>query len=503
MQSTISCGAQSRAFVLGVAVLGACTTVDTAASAVAEAIPLDQDLEIEGAVASSQAGELSSLAVTSVPGATALDKAFAALGGRAAVQRLATLTYRVATTRSVLAENFEAIEGATPIGEISSLVRYDLAGDRVRTDIAQHFTYGGNDSHLTFSITLSGGFGQVDGIENVFFSPTGRLAASGVGSERRELFLLNPGLALHVVALDPTRATDLGPIRAGAHTLGRVRIADPAQPVVLYIDDRSGLVLAMSTIDDSPLFKDRRTISIFGWSPGAGHSLAAPSYAALRTGGSWVITERRSDIVENARLDDALFAIQPDGPAADPIEQARGSVDREYQVDLARLSFRLDALQLFIKPIEVAPGVWFVTGASHNAVVVEQRDGLVVLEAPLYEERSQALLAWTRSQFPGKRVTHVVPTHHHEDHAGGLRAFVADGATVVVHDRARALYERAFRAAATVRPDALSRSPRTARFAVLRDGALILPDATARWRSTRSPTTTRRTWSQAICPTSA
>jgi glyoxylase-like metal-dependent hydrolase (beta-lactamase superfamily II) len=189
-----------------------------------------------------------------------------------------------------------------------------------------------------------------------------------------------------------------------------------------------------------------------------------------------VITEHRTAIVENGALDDALFTLQPTGPAADPVEQARGAAHREYLVDLARLSFRLDALQLFVKPVALAPGVWMVTGASHNSVVVEQDEGLVVLEAPLYEERSQALLAWIHDQFPTKRVAYVIPTHHHEDHSGGLRAFVAEGATVVIDARARALYERAFRAAATVAPDALSRAPRLPRFAVLVDGALALTD---------------------------
>lgn len=443
---------------------------------------------LEDALRSSDGGDLL-VAVERAeprPGITALDRALDALGGRAAVLALTSLDYQASAARAVLSENFTAMEGAAPIGEIASRVRYDLAGGRLRADLAQHFTYGGNDSHLRFSIILSGlrsgglsgGVGEIDGIENVFFTPTGALTPGGVGAESRERYLLDPVLALQAAARQPALATELAPVLlAGGRSLDRLRIDDPAQPIVLYIDATTGLVVALSTLEDSPLFKDRRTIAVFGWSAGPDHTLASPCFAALRAGPSWVLTEHRTAIRENDALDETLFAVQPGGPAPDPVAQARGAIHREYQIDLARLSFRLDAPQRFIKPIAIAPGVWMLAGSSHNSLVVEQRRGVVVVEAPLDEDRSQALLGWLAGQFPTKRVSHVIPSHHHEDHAGGLRAFVAAGATVVVAPTARALYERAFHAAATVDPDALSRAPRVPRFAVLVAGALTLPDA--------------------------
>jgi glyoxylase-like metal-dependent hydrolase (beta-lactamase superfamily II) len=51
-----------------------------------------------------------------------------------------------------------------------------------------------------------------------------------------------------------------------------------------------------------------------------------------------------------------------------------------------------------------------------------------------------------------------VNTHHHFDHSGGLRTYVAQGATVITHEQNRDLYERVFfyPAPRTLQPDTLS-----------------------------------------------
>ena len=56
-----------------------------------------------------------------------------------------------------------------------------------------------------------------------------------------------------------------------------------------------------------------------------------------------------------------------------------------------------------MKTQELAPGVLFVTGTTHNSVVVDQAGGLIVVEAPLNEPRSEAVLAKIRELFPAGR----------------------------------------------------------------------------------------------------
>jgi glyoxylase-like metal-dependent hydrolase (beta-lactamase superfamily II) len=113
---------------------------------------------------------------------------------------------------------------------------------------------------------------------------------------------------------------------------------------------------------------------------------------------------------------------------------------------------------------ELAPGVFNFGGGSHNSVVVEQESGIVVVEAPLGEERSLAIIAKVRELFPGKNISAVINTHAHFDHAGGLRTFVAEGVKVVTHERNAAYYARVWKRPHTINPDRLAAAKRKPRF---------------------------------------
>lgn len=125
----------------------------------------------------------------------------------------------------------------------------------------------------------------------------------------------------------------------------------------------------------------------------------------------------------------------------------------------------------------LAPGVWNFGGASHNTVVVEQSAGLLVIEAPLNEERSIAVLAEIRKRFGERKILGVVNTHVHFDHAGGLPTFVAAGVPVITHEANAAYYRTAWRQPRTLNPDRLAKSKRQPRFQTFTD-KLLLPDGT-------------------------
>ncbi len=107
--------------------------------------------------------------------------------------------------------------------------------------------------------------------------------------------------------------------------------------------------------------------------------------------------------------------------------------------------------------IELAPNVWRAEGGSHHSLIVDQGARLVVVEAPLSAQRTEALLDTLRARFPGKPVGLVINTHHHWDHAGGLRAVLAAGVPVVTHARNASFVRSIAAAPKTVRPDVLSR----------------------------------------------
>jgi glyoxylase-like metal-dependent hydrolase (beta-lactamase superfamily II) len=106
-------------------------------------------------------------------------------------------------------------------------------------------------------------------------------------------------------------------------------------------------------------------------------------------------------------------------------------------------------------------GVWLLAGGSHNSVAIEFKDFIAVVEAPDDAARAEAVIAETKRLVPGKPIRYLVNTHHHFDHLGGARTFAAEGATVVTHERNRALYEHVVFAPQprTLSPDRLSQFP--------------------------------------------
>lgn len=89
----------------------------------------------------------------------------------------------------------------------------------------------------------------------------------------------------------------------------------------------------------------------------------------------------------------------------------------------------------------VAQGVWLLGGSSHNSVAVELADFIAVVEAPLNEERSLAVIERIVELIPGKPIRFVVNTHDHYDHLGGIRTYLHVGATIIAHKRHRVFYE--------------------------------------------------------------
>lgn len=107
-----------------------------------------------------------------------------------------------------------------------------------------------------------------------------------------------------------------------------------------------------------------------------------------------------------------------------------------------------------------AEGVWFIAGGSHNSVLIEMKDHLVLVEAPLYDGRTAAVLAEAKRLVPNKPVRYAINSHHHFDHAGGLRTAAADGATLVTSAAARPYFERVLANPNRIAPDLLAKSGR-------------------------------------------
>ena len=118
---------------------------------------------------------------------------------------------------------------------------------------------------------------------------------------------------------------------------------------------------------------------------------------------------------------------------------------------------------------KLANGVYYLRGGSHHSVAVDQADHIVVIEGPQDEARSAAVIAKVKETIPGKPIRYIVNSHVHFDHSGGLRTYVAEGATVVTHEMNRPYYEKAWAAPRLLKPDRLARETAPIKFETFAD----------------------------------
>ena len=112
---------------------------------------------------------------------------------------------------------------------------------------------------------------------------------------------------------------------------------------------------------------------------------------------------------------------------------------------------------------ELADGVWLLGGSSHNSVAIEFDEYVVVVEAPLDERRSLAVIDEVVRLVPNKPIRFLVNTHQHHDHIGGLRTYMHVGATIITQWKNYDFYTQ----------DVLNYAPRT-----------LAPDMLALWPPT-------------------
>ena len=139
--------------------------------------------------------------------------------------------------------------------------------------------------------------------------------------------------------------------------------------------------------------------------------------------------------------------------------------DVRINVDGAAVAVPREVQGAAVPPVRVeterlAEGVWLLGGGSHNSVAVEFGDHMAVIEAPLDEARSLAVIEEVMRLVPDKPIRFIVNTHHHWDHLGGLRTYVHEGATVITHEGNRPYYQEVLRARPWVlEPDRFSLYP--------------------------------------------
>lgn len=128
-------------------------------------------------------------------------------------------------------------------------------------------------------------------------------------------------------------------------------------------------------------------------------------------------------------------------------------------------------------PLRLADGIWQLTPNGEGSILVEFKDYVVMVEGPISDAVTMASIDTAKRLAPGKPIKYVINTHHHADHAGGLRAYVAEGIPILTHESHRKYYEeQIFRNPHSLNPDRLARMPRAPAIDTMKDKR-VLTDA--------------------------
>ncbi|HEX9926219.1 MAG TPA: MBL fold metallo-hydrolase [Anaerolineae bacterium] len=408
---------------------------------------------------------------------TPLEKALAGVGGEEALQGLTALSIEASGIRWVLDEGFVSGGPAGMVGPYTLQVAYDIEGDNLRLDHTRESL--GQERQV--SEIIAGDLGYVEGQDANFGPPDKNMTSDRWASTRKQQRLLNPHLILQDILANPDIATEGGEQLLDGSVHHLLVVEDATAPLTLYINAGTGQIAKLATMESDPL---RRDVSVevfyYSWQPVGSDGLFFPAEIYAAHDGEIVLKEIRTAIEVNPTLDSDLFEF-PAGaePVFDEDLAVWGEQNQQYIQMFAALGFPRDGVQPNVIADEIAPGIFHLTGGSHHSLAIEQDDGIVIAEAPLDETRSEAIIAWVESNFPGKPITHVIATHHHTDHSGGLRSLVAEGATAALHEAAVPFFEEVFLASSTIRPDALALDPVAAAIdTVPADGSLTIPDDT-------------------------
>ena len=221
----------------------------------------------------------------------------------------------------------------------------------------------------------------------------------------------------------------------------------------IYFDRSSGLPVLFETLADDPILGDRRTVTAFTrWQDASGELYA-----------------RQLDTEINGRLQTHTVVTA--------LSSSRGTADSLFVIPdsiKARAQPSNPALPaIVVNLVQLATNVWRADGGSHHSLIVDQGTRLIVAEAPLSAQRMEAVLDTLRSRFPGKPVGVVINTHHHWDHASGLRTVLAADLPIVTHARNVGYVRSIASARKTVRPDALSRRSSKSTITAVEDSLVI------------------------------
>jgi len=377
-----------------------------------------------------------------------IDAAVTAIGGTEALQGIETLKLQLQ------GETWPRLQMPTPsppfeAGTFQESLVLDLKDNRLHLE--QRVTGAGFEGHNTVVIKS----GEGTAYDHRARTATPIPAEQTTHQQFVQYYRRLPNLILRQALDGANSLRYLGEDQFNGRKHNVVTFVMPdTQQVALYVDARTGLVSKYELVFTDPLRGQEASEIMFSDYASAG-KLKVPQVFTWRLAGDIVA---RYKINAQFNSSDANKAFEMTDPAF----------------------LKVSALPLTLKPSveKLADGVYVihnVAGQNQNTMAVEFKDYVFAVEAPGTSEGADNVIKRIKETIPGKPIRYIAVTHHHGDHIGGLRSFIAEGATVITTPDNRKVVETM---AAAPQNDRLAKSPRKPEFLFVESGKRVVTDGT-------------------------
>jgi hypothetical protein len=400
-------------------------------------------------------------------------QAVAAQGGAEALRNLKTVGITAKGQHWEPGQSYAPGGESRFLGDSDITVTWDLANGAARSAWDRSMKYPAVET-IKYTEVVRPGVGSVTNDKG-----TQPMSGIRVATSLRELERASPRLLLR--ALDaPSSVSALPDQRLGENPYPAVAISERGTTFTVLFDRVTHLPIAVRTRDDDNVLGDANYDMVMDdWRDVGGVKLAhALSY---QVNGLQVQKLAYASVTANPNV--AADALN----VADQYKIASASApsDVPHQWVLRRLFLGrfLDSDGVVVpaggglKLAELAPNVQQVVGGTANNLIVAMNDGLVIFDAPCCETQSRWVIDAAKAKYPGKPIKYLVLTHHHMDHTGGSRAYVAEGATVIVPDTAQAYFARHLAADRTVVADAQQKQAKPLQITAVSDKLTLKDDS--------------------------
>jgi len=211
------------------------------------------------------------------------------------------------------------------------------------------------------------------------------------------------------------------------------------QKIIGYINDQTKMIDKVETWMDHPMYGDEHVIRTYDYYRDFGNGLQFPAHI-VETLNTPALTGAKALNIE-------LF-----------VTEAKANVQADLSVPQAVKDTPV-APPFTIMTQKLGDGIYWLAGQNDCSLIVEFKDYVVVVEGPMNDDRSVAVIAETHKLIPNKPIRYMINTHPHVDHTGGVRGYGAIGATIITQQANVEFIEELLKTPHTIIPDSLTKNP--------------------------------------------